>query len=653
MDLPELDEQALVRAFTTCHSTAEVYQIEDIEEVFGSIQKLKPNTIAGLVQKMRTNLSTAWRQPRVQEQKKTNRKEPEIQKEVQRGYEVAAKITKEALFAHPESWELQLAKACVNFDRNAYQQEIKKSSEFTEKQRKVYGEFAEAAKTYAAKVVSLEEDEHSTEVFDLWFYAALGACDLALLTHEKLSVAAQFDEIRKAIEGLPGETPKTHMSQFANKLFTRMSPLKPEMKYRYLQGGFTIVGDHPDAVEARKVFQYYNDLVQEIKLQTRIDGTDVVGEEPFGMFVNLYHTEEVERESGGFAKYLQNQNSMTYAYNYGRPTNDYRDAFETSAIAALSEHFEVISVTFEDEKNIESREAPEAGWRVTPYAYILMKARGKEVDVIPPVKLDLDFLDTSGYAVLPIESKAIPVDTISAEVDSRPMKDLEVIQTLDERRSGEGKLVLEVKASARGLIPNFEELLKLEDQSFEVIEEQDQGVSVSAFDPESNDIQMVTEREWLIELKAGDKAGMPKSFQFCSAVNDDTKLVFKRYEDADLVEVEQTVSLENQYGQTSKAWIYWLAGGIPVAILFVVLLALVMRAPAAVSVTKYSRPDEITPLSVISLLKQIRGETKLGEDKRAQLDDAIDRIEQYFFYTENGEVPELNKETEHWLAIAN
>lgn len=653
MQIEEIDEQALVRAFTTCHSTAEVYQIEDIEAVFGSIQSLKPNTIAGLVQKMRTNLSTVWRQPRVQEAKNTNRKEPEIRREVQRGYEVAARMTKEALYKHPKSWELQLAKACVNFDKNSYDQEIQKSSEFTEKQKQVFDEFAKAARTYAEQVATMEEDQQTTEVYDLWFYASLGACDLSLLTHEKLSVDSQFARIKAAMADLPGEAPKKHLSQFANKLFTRMSPLKPEMKYRYLKGGFAIVEDHPDAAEAQQVLQYYEDLVTEIQLRTEIDGSDVVGEEPFGLFVSLYHTQEVERESGGFAKYLQNQNNRPYAYNYGRPTNDYRDAFETSAISALSEQFEVISVTFEDEKNLESRETNEPGWRITPYAYLLLKARGKEVDIIPPIKLDLDFLDTSGYAVLPIESKGIPIDTSPEKPEPRPVKDLKIIQTLDERRSGEGKLVLEVKATARGLIPDFGDLLEFQDDAFEIVEEQDQGVSVSAFDPESNEIQVVTEREWLIELRANEDAGMPETFAFCNVKDDNTETLFKRYEDADLIEVEQVVSLENEYGQTRKSWILWVAGGVPIGLLLIGLTVMALRAQPAPRQLAYQRPEEITPLSVISLLKQIRDDRKLGQEKLTQLDDAIHRIEQHFFYTQNGEVPDLSQETDRWLSMAN
>lgn len=652
MNLEEIDEEALVRAFTSCHSTAEVYRLEDIEEVFGSVQKLKPNTIAGLVQKMRTNLSTAWRQPRVQEAKKTNRKEPEIQREVLRGYDVAASITREALFQNPKSWELLLAKACITFDHNSYQQEIKKSSEFTQKQKDVFREFARAAKAYADQVPTMDEDQQSTEVYDLWFYASLGACDLALLTHEKLSVESQFSEIRKAIDALPGEAPARHLAQFANKLFTRMSPLKPEMKYRYLKGGFAIVGDHPDAAEARKVFEYYNDLVTEIRLQTVIDGSDVVGQKPFGMFVNLYHTEEVERESGGFGKYLQNQNALSYAYNYGRPPNDYRDAFETSAIAALSEHFDVISVTFEDEKNLESREAPQDGWRITPYAYILLKSRGPEVDIIPPIRMDLDFLDTSGYAVLPIESKAIPLDTQS-QAEPRPIRNLKIVQSLDERRSGDGKLVLEVKATARGLVPDFENILKFEDSGFEVVETQDQGVSVSAFDPESNDIQVISEREWLIELKADDDAGIPDRFQFCSALDPETAMSFKRYVDADLIDVEPVVSLENQYGRSRRDWIFWVLGGIPLVAILIGLLLAVMKSPGTEPQQKYQRPAEVNPLSVISLLKQIRQSESLDPDQLKQLDHSIEQIEQHFFFTEQSQAPDLEQEIGRWLAVAN
>ena len=176
-----------------------------------------------------------------------------------------------------------------------------------------------------------------------------------------------------------------------------------------MKAGFEIVGDHPQAYEARKVFDYYKDLVTEIKLEAKVDGGDVVGhEQPFGVFVNLRHTREIERESGGFGRYLQNQNNTGILfYNFGRPLENYRDKFQDAAKQALEEHFEVMSVTFQDEK-VNSRATDEYGWRVTPYAYLLLKARGPKVDKVPPLRLDLDFLDTSGYVVLPVESPADP-----------------------------------------------------------------------------------------------------------------------------------------------------------------------------------------------------------------------------------------------------
>src|SRR5262249_28266387 len=147
-------------------------------------------------------------------------------------------------------------------------------------------------------------------VFDFWYCAGLGACDPQAITEETVADTRQPKLIREALLAIPGEAGERHMSRFANALFVRLSQVKPSIKYRYLKAGLDVVGDHPQAFEARKVFDYYKDLVTEIKLETKVDGADVVGhEKPFGVFVNLVHTREIERESGGFGRYLQNQNN--------------------------------------------------------------------------------------------------------------------------------------------------------------------------------------------------------------------------------------------------------------------------------------------------------------------------------------------------------
>ena len=130
---------------------------------------------------------------------------------------------------------------------------------------------------WTSLVEDLKEDEQHTKVYDTWYYASMGACDLNQLNSERQPAPGQAELIRAAIEKLPGEAAERHMGMFANSLFTRLSGVKPEIKFNFLKTGFKIVGDHERAEEARKVYDYYKDLVTEIKLETVVDGFDAAG----------------------------------------------------------------------------------------------------------------------------------------------------------------------------------------------------------------------------------------------------------------------------------------------------------------------------------------------------------------------------------------
>jgi hypothetical protein len=429
----------------------------------------------------------------------------------------------------------------------------------------------------------------------------------------------------------------------ANTLFTRMGAVKPEAKFRYLRSGFEIVGDHKQAWEARKVYDYYKDLAHEIKLEAIIDGSDVVGhQQPFGVFINLRHTREIERESGGFGRYLQNQTSMYFSYNYGRPTADYRDKFQTAATEALKEHFEVLSVTFQTE-DVNSRATSEYGWRVTPYAYLLLKARGPQVDKLPPVRMDLDFLDTSGYVVLPISSPAVPIDARTAKGQPRPVHKLQITQTLDERQADQGKLVLEVKATGLGLVGDLDQLLTFKPEGFEIVKTEDQGVSVAKFDPDSLQTAVVSERTWLLTLHAlPDLPQPPRLFSFGTARQEEMELTYQRYRDADLVPVSKEVSLEQQYGERSLKWIWAVAAA---AIVILIVLALVIRRllkSRSPRDTGDGLPDKFTPFTVTSLLQRIQRNNQLNEAQQAELSRALHLLERRYFAGEPNGDGELN-----------
>jgi hypothetical protein len=659
LPLAEPDEALLARAFTACHSTAEVYRLDAIETVFGPLAELEPKTLAELVQQMRGNLAGIWREPAEQQDKKTNRKQKDIEAEVKRGYEVAHGVVDDALRAHPDDWSLLLARAAIAHDESDYRREIAPDSEFAARREQAFADFEQAARAYARIAPELELEDETTRAYELWFYASLGAVDLRNLRPEKPADLRQPAMIRAALLALPGEAAERHMGMFASALFTRMSSVAPAAKYRYLRSGFEIAGEHEAAQEARKVFEYYNDLVTEIELQAVVDGsTDVGHGAPFGVFVNLVHTREIERESGGFGRYLQNQNSTRYfSYNYGRPTEDYRDKFEEAARQALSEHFEVQSVTFQSE-DVNSRALERYGWRVTPYAYLLLKPRGPEVDTLPSLRLDLDFLDTSGYAILPIESPPVPISASAPEGAPRPVEKLALAQILDERQAGEGQLVLEIKASGRGLVPALEQLVDLHgpdsptSTGFEVAEVEDGGLSVSRFDPESPEIAVTSERNFLVHLRAREGSEPPRLFHFAKPKVEGVELAYQRYVDADLRTVEAAIDLEERYGEADRTWLVALALGLVVAVTGLVWWRRHEHRPAAAA-ADLKVPSEVTPFTVLGLLRRIRTENHLDPGVEAELAASIEKIETSYFKNGTDASIDLRAVAEDWVARAS
>lgn len=644
-----IDERLLANAFTSSHSKAEVYRLEDIEEVFGPVDGLEPKTLALLIQQMRGNLNGVWRLPATQEDAKTRRRERDIQAEVLRGYEVARAVVARGLDQWPGHYALIQAGAAVEHDLNNYLQELEPAPTFAPRRLEALERFREAAESYAEVAPELPEDEQEVDVYQQWFAAGLGACDLGNIKPEHQGDPKQPPMIREAIESLPGEAAARHMDMFANSIFTRLSTVGPELKARYLDAAFAIVGDHPQAAEAKKVHEYYKDLVTEIDLDTRVDGpTDVGAGAPFGLFIDLRHTVEIERESGGFGRYLQNQNTgNVYYYNYGRPLENYRDKFEEAARRALEEHFVVHSITFQPE-DVHSRATERPGWRVTPYAYILLEARGPEVDTVPPLRLDLDFLDTSGYVVLPVESASLRIGA-STDAGPRPFEELRVTQTLDERQADQGRLILEVKAVARGLVPDLDALMTLESPGLSVSEVEDQGLSVARFDPESDDVAVVSERTWVVDLAVDDaEAGPPAEFHFASIEVDPAEVTYQRYDDADLAEVGPVISLEERYGGRDLDWL-WAAGGVVVVVL-VAALAIAMRPKAAAHVPDSLRiPEPLTPFTVLGLLHDLERRNGLPGPQHDELSSTINRLEAYYFVAPSGDEPDLREIAEHWI----
>lgn len=625
----ELDQKLVAGAFRAAHSQAEIYRLETLESVFGSVDSLKPATLAELVGTMRTNLVTIWRDPALQDDKKTKRKKADIEAEVLRGYALAHQTLDRALEKHPTSWELALVQAAIEHDENQFRYELKKDSSYSGRRSKSFETFAKAAQLYADALPSLEGGKESSAVFESWFYAALGASDLNKIDARTQLAAGEIPRIKAALEALPGGRTARHVEMFGNALTTRIGSCNPAVKSRYVRQGLAITGETKITRDLQALSAYYGDLVTEIQLRTSIEGPSDVGHSaPFGLRVDLRHTAEIERESGGFSKYLQNQNSQNYAYNYGRPLEDYRDKFDEAVRETLRERFDVLSVTF-NEPDVRSKPDAQDGWRVTPYAYILLKPRGPEVDRIPPLKLDLDFLDTSGYCVLPIESTELLIDSKADKGPVRPYERLALVQTLDERQAKAGKLVLEVKATAEGLVPTFDELATLAPEGFVEASREEREVAITKFDEDGEGV--LSERLWTITFTGREGLEqLPEEFTFAAPKVEVASTEHFRYVDADLAAVGPKVELQYDYGEKRSTW-PWVVGG-ALAIGAAAFVALRGRKSDVETVSARSRiPDPLTPFSLLAFLREIEADTRLSPERQRELQAEIAAIERAYF----------------------
>ncbi len=650
LPIKDLDESLLATAFTTCHSSAEVYRTEAIEQVFGAADALSAKTLAQLAQQMRENLAGLWRAPAEQEAKKTHRKKKDIEAEVLRGYRVAREVVADGLQRKPDDWRLTLVQSCIAHDEAAYRQEVATSSEFSHDRLAALEEFHKAAELYAKEVPTLREEDQTTEVYERWFYAGLGGSDLGQIDHRSTPDDRQPPLIKQALASLPGETAKFHQDRFANLLFTRMSALKPTVKFRYLKAGFEIVGDHKQAREVRQLYDYYQDLVREIKLVTRIDGSDVVGhDQPFGVYVELHHTPEIERESGGFGRYLQNQNgNMYFSYNYGRPTENYRDKFQEAVTAVLEDNFDVVSVTFQAD-DVHSRERP-AG--LARHALRLLAAE-------KPWAADRQVADAEDGPRLSrhVGLRGVAdrfggaADRFGPREDDAPCEKLAITQTLDERRAQEGKLILEVKATAHGLVPPLDEMLDMRVEGFEVTDVEDDGVSVSRYDPESSEPVVISERLCTVSLRGReDLEARPTTFLFPAARDENSEMTYQRYDDADLASVEREISLEKEYGGVRRPWLWGLAIAAPLALVgFTGYRALRTRRRRPV-VARFPVPATITPFSVLALLRNIQHNNGLASAAKEELSSSIDVLERHYFAGDEVPTPNLRSLAETWSA---
>lgn len=655
-----LDRGPVTNAFVQAHSRAEVFQRESIESVFGKASEMDSALLADLLQTMRNRLAGQWRKPSVQQQEKTQRTDAQVDAELDRGYRLLEALTEEGLKRSAEDWRLTLVKAAAMYDWAEFQYGRKVDLAIYRQMREAaFAGFARASSLYAAQQATRERKDETAAIYQQWFNAELGATDAGQVTRQQDPDPAALQRIREAVRALPADAVARHEDLLAKSLASSANSAPAQLKPNYLKAALALVDESKEAGKIREAVAYYDGLLREFELDLRLDGDATVGHgAPFGAFLALRHTVSIERESqGGFSRFLRNDAKQN-TYYYGgtaTPPTDHRDVLEKGIREKLSDRFEILSISFHDPK-VQTYGYGRAGWRETPLAYLLLKAKDPAVDKLPALQLNMDFSDQQGTVILPVVSPVVLLDAKEEMVAARPMANLEVTQTLDERALADGKLALEVKTTSAGLIPKFEDVFDFDPSAFKVEERNDSGPAVQRLSSDDGAaLAAISERTWVIKLAyqaRGDAA--TASFRFPQPKTQSTKVIYKRYRDADLVEVPPDVALVGlPLGNDWKAPFAWAGGVLVAAVGLVVVLRRQHPRRAEAVATRYAAPKVVTPFSTLELLRKIQGDDalKLPESMRTELFETIARVESSYF-SEKGDgvsAPDLSQVIGDWL----
>ena len=128
-------------------------------------------------------------------------------------------------------------------------------------------------------------------------------------------------------------------------------------------------------------------------------------------------------------------------------------------------------------------------------------------------------------------------------------------------------------------------------------------------------------------------------------------MLFQRYDDADLVAASQTILLEQRYGQKNLKWIGLAL--LVVLILGAIAVKLKRRSLASSGnkekIADFNVPNEITPFSVLGLLRKINEEKDFSENVQLQLNESIASVEKQYFDREDERSLNLKDIAEEWV----
>jgi len=691
--------QLLVDAFDVCYSNAEVYRRSHIEKVFGPVGRMDDEVFFRMIRKMTAGLSSRWRLMDVQEESGTRRSQQETLAMIRDGYASAIEMIDERTTTSPGDWQARMLAGSLLSDWGDFEYYQQLAAEtgtdrveaFRQKNNEAEEQFLRAAEVYAGQVAELGRGKASIDVYLAWFHALLGMGSGGQLNLAKPLDRAALEKIRDMIHRLPGDAAKAHVDKFARHVRARMedteNPLHEQLKYKYLAGSLVITADSPFSFQASTKVAYYDQLLDELRLSTRVDGPNTIGrDDEFGIVLSIQHSEAIGRMAD-FGKYLVNETPLSArqppqrqpvvtTYRMGQ-LQGRRDELEMNIREALSLFFDVRSIAFSP-GDVEPRRTERPGWEETVLAYIHAKAKDSSVDKIPRIQINLEFLDMTGPVSIAAESAETLIKITDKKTPPRPFRQVDLTLTLDPRGLvGTEEVLLEIAATACGLVPDLEEMVDLEPTARQLpIARIDshEGTVVREIASWADAVHPVSERRWTVALDACSLLEPPRRIELAlpPAKVEDMAVKYQTYVDMDLVDLDGAAAMigEGPAGPDRAAPAAAIAAIDPrvlyalvaVAVMAAVVLVLVLfrlfrsHKPRPLRARDvFHMPSQVDGFVVVQLLRSLGTSdlVRLSPRQRTEMQEEIDRVQKACFANGDGvSEDELRRIARRWLKIA-
>jgi hypothetical protein len=688
----------VIDAFDVCYSNAEVYRRSHIESVFGRIDEMDEDVFLQMIRMMTQGLSSRWRRVDVQQASGTGRSQQETLEMVRNGYQTAIDMIDQRSKRHKDAWRiLMLAGSLLSGwgDFEYYQQlagdpNVNRMEAFRSKNNLAEEYFTRAAEAYARVVPNLGRRQYSIDTYLAWFHSLLGINTSSSLNLSKPLDRRVLNKIRDMMRQLPNGAAKAHIDMLAKHVNARMedteNPLHEELKYKYLAGSLVITKSSPFSFQASDKVTYYDELLDEIRLETRVDGPNTIyRDHEFGIILCVHHTEAMGRMAN-FGKYLTNDTPPSGARPPGRSqtlittynmiqAQGRRDELEINIQESLSLFFDIKSITFSP-KDVQPRPTDQPGWEETILAYIHAKAKDCSVDKIPRIQMNLEFLDMTGPVAISAESAETMIKVTDENTPPRPFEHVDLVQTLDARSlQTTEEVLLEVKATACGLVPGIEELLDFDSP--------DERLPIARIDPRSGTLvrqvnswgdtaHAVSECQWTIAFDASSLVQDPHriAFHLPAPKVDETNVTYQAYVDMDLIDLEEPIAEIGEGPKRAVArmtvasfepWVLYsaAAGGLTLLLIVAAIFVRLIRGPRQRPLRArdvFRMPDKVDAFVVVQLLRALeRSElVRLTTPQHAAIQQEIQEIQASCFDGNGSKLSDeyLRRVAKKWLKTA-